>query len=62
MSFLGGGSFTVTAPARDPDIAELGVGLTVARNGPFALSALYDYAFGRTTSDNKFFLQVKWSF
>ena len=62
VSFLGGGSFTVTAPARDPDIAELGVGLTVARNGPFALSALYDYAFGRTTSDNKFFLQVKWSF
>ena len=61
-SFLGGGSFTVTAPARDPDIAVLGVGLTVTRNGPFVVSALYDYAFGRTTSDNKFFLRAKREF
>jgi len=61
-SFLTGGAFTVTAPARDADIAELGVGLTVARDGPFVVSARYDYAFGRTTSDGKFSLRVKWEF
>ncbi len=61
-SFLTGGAFTVTAPARDTDIAEFGVGLTVARNGPFAMSARYDYAFGRTTTNNKFALRVKWAF
>jgi outer membrane autotransporter protein len=61
-SFLAGGTFTSTAPARDTDVADLGLGLTIAQKGPFALSAVYDYAFGQTTKDNTFYLRVKTAF
>jgi len=61
-SFLAGGTFTSTAPARDTDVADLGLGLTIAQKGPFALSAAYDYSFGQTTKDNTFYLRVKTEF
>ena len=61
-SFLAGGSFINTSPARDPDIADLGLGLTIAQKGPFALSAVYDYSFGQTTKDSTFYLRVKSDF
>ena len=61
-SFLAGGSFTSTSPARDTDVANLGLGLTIAQKGPFALSAVYDYSFGQTTKDNTFYLRAKTEF
>ena len=61
-TFLAGGTFTSTSPARDTDVADLGLGLTIAQKGPFALSAVYDYSFGQTTKDNTFYLRVKTEF
>jgi len=61
-TFLAGGSFINTSPARDTDIADLGLGLTIAQKGPFALSAVYDYSFGQTTKDSTFYLRVKSDF
>ena len=46
----------------DPDLADLGLGLTIAQKGPFALSAVYDYTFGQTSFDNQFFLRLKTEF
>jgi uncharacterized protein with beta-barrel porin domain len=61
-AFTSGGAFTVSGPQRDPDLANLGVGVTIAQKGPFALSARYDYTFGQTSSDNQFFLRAKTEF
>ena len=61
-TFLAGGTFINTSPARDTDIADLGLGLTIAQKGPFALSAVYDYSFGQTTKDSTFYLRVKSDF
>ena|GEM_PF-1568953 len=61
-TFLAGGAFTSTSPARDTDVADLGLGLTIAQKGPFALSAVYDYSFGQTTKDNTFYLRAKTEF
>jgi outer membrane autotransporter protein len=61
-SFVTGGVLTVSGPQRDPDLADLGLGLTVAQKGPFALSAVYDYTFGQTSFDNQFFLRLKTEF
>ena len=61
-AFTSGGAFTVSGPQRDPDLADLGIGLTIAQKGPFALSAVYDYTFGQTSSDNQFYLRVKTEF
>ena len=62
VSFPLGGAFSVSGPQRDADLANLGVGLTIAQKGPFVLSAVYDYTFGQTTTDNTFFLRVKTEF
>ena len=61
-AFPQGGAFTVSGPQRDADLADFGVGLTIAQKGPFALSAVYDYTFGQTSIDNTFFLRVKTQF
>jgi uncharacterized protein with beta-barrel porin domain len=61
-AFTSGGAFTVSGPQRDPDLADFGIGLTIAQKGPFALSAVYDYTFGQTSSDNQFYLRVKTEF
>ena len=61
-SFVTGGVLTVSGPQRDPDLADLGLGLTIAQKGPFALSAVYDYTFGQTSFDNQFFLRLKTEF
>ncbi len=58
----GGAAFTVAGPQRDPDLVDLGLGVTIAQKGPFALSARYDYTFGQTSSDNQFFLRAKTEF
>ena len=61
-AFTSGGAFTVSGPQRDADLANFGLGLTIAQKGPFVLSAVYDYTFGQTTTDNTFFLRVKTEF
>jgi outer membrane autotransporter protein len=61
-AFTSGGSMTVYGAQRDADLADLGLGMTIAQKGPFTLSAVYDYTFGQTQSDNKFFLRVKTEF
>ena len=57
-----GGAFTVAGPARDADLANFGAGMTIAQKGPFVLSAVYDYTYGQTTTDNSFFLRLKTEF
>ena len=59
---MNGGVFVSTSPARDADIFSVGIGLTVARSGPFKLDAAYDYSVGQTTSDNSFFVPLKAEF
>ena len=62
-SFLAGGSsFTSTSPARDADLANVGAGLTVLRNGALSFDAGYDFTTGASTKDHKFFLQAKAEF
>jgi outer membrane autotransporter protein len=61
-TFLAGGSFTSISPARDPDIANLGLGLAIAQKGPFSLVAQYDLSVGQSTRDNAFFLRAKTEF
>ena len=58
----GGGAFTVSGPQRDPDLGNVGLGLTIAQKGPLAVSMVYDYTFGQTQSENQFFLRVKTEF
>jgi uncharacterized protein with beta-barrel porin domain len=45
-TFTSGGAFSVYGPQRDADLADLGLGMTIAQKGPFTLSAVYDYTFG----------------
>jgi len=61
-AFTSGGVVTVYGPQRDGDLADLGLGMTISQKGPFTLSAVYDYTFGQTQSDNQFFLRVKTEF
>jgi outer membrane autotransporter protein len=62
-TFTGGGpAFTTTAPARDRDIFNLGLGLTVAQVGPLALSGVYDYSGGATSHEQTFYFRFKTDF
>ena len=51
-----------TSPARDADLANVGAGLTVLRNGALSFDAGYDFTTGASTKDHKFFLQAKAEF
>lgn len=61
-AFTLGGAFTVSGPQRDPDLANIGLGVTILQKGPFALTARYDYTWGQTSTDNQFFLRAKTEF
>jgi outer membrane autotransporter protein len=61
--FTGGGpGFSTTSPARDRNIYNIGLGLTVAQVGPMALSGVYDYAGGATSHEHMFFIRFKTEF
>jgi len=63
VSFVGGGSsFTLASPARDPDLLDFGLGVTVKQKGPFTLGFVYDYTFGQSTTDSTFYLRAKTEF
>ncbi len=61
-TFAGGLPFNVFAPARDAEVVNVGAGLTIAQDGPFALSGVYDYSGGETAHIHSFFLRVKSDF
>ena len=62
-SFVGGGpTFSTIGPARDRDVWNVGLGLTMARIGRVTLTGTYDYLGGATASDHQFAARFKTDF
>ncbi len=62
-SFVGGGpTFSTIGPARDRDVWNVGLGLTMAKIGRVTLTGTYDYLGGSTSSDHQVSARFKTDF
>ena len=62
-SFVGGGpTFSTIGPARDQDVWNVGLGLTMAKIGRVTLTGTYDYLGGSTSSDHQVSARFKTDF